>query len=50
VSGALASLALVGIHAAGVTGIRNGIVILALAGVALVFGYPRSSTAAPSGR
>jgi hypothetical protein len=35
----------VGIHAAGVTGIRNEIVILALAGIALVFGYPRSRAA-----
>jgi len=49
VSGALATLALVGIHAAGVTGIRNGIVLLALAGIALVFGYPRGRATSPPG-
>ncbi len=41
ISGALATLALNGIHGGGITGIRVEIVALALAGIALVFGYPR---------
>jgi surface polysaccharide O-acyltransferase-like enzyme len=40
-SAALATLALGGIHADGLSGVRIEIVILALAGIALVFGFPR---------
>ena len=45
VSGALATLALNGIHAGGITGIRLDIVALVLAGIALVFGYLRRRSA-----
>jgi hypothetical protein len=45
ISGALATLALNGIRSEGVTGIRVEIVALALAGIALVFGYPRRRSA-----
>jgi surface polysaccharide O-acyltransferase-like enzyme len=45
ISGALATLALNGIHSEGITGIRVEIIALALAGIALVFGYPRHGSA-----
>jgi hypothetical protein len=41
VSGALATLALNGIWGEGIIGIRVEIVALALAGIALVYGFPR---------